>query len=224
MKKVLLALVAVVLMASFASASVLQSANTLGAGKMGWVVAGEYDGNIWGGNETLIGGGGFLAYGVTDQLDVIGKVGYGSYGNVTPIGIDSASVMMLGVAAKYQLLAENATNMPVSVAALVGYQPSTTTVNTALGSGQLTLGDLGVGAVVSKVMAPWVPYGALVYHSLTSNPGATTATNLEIVLGTQMLLSKTSAIIGEVSLNSNTPSVGAAFTNTQISLGYTAKI
>lgn len=223
MKKILLALVAVVLMASFASASVLQSANTLGAGKMGWLVAGEYDGNIWGGNETLIGGGGFLAYGVTNQLDIIGKVGYGAYGNMAA-GVDSASVVMFGVAAKYQLLAENATNMPVSVAALVGYQPSTGTVNTALGSGQLTLGDLGVGAVVSKVMAPWVPYGALVYHSLTSNPGATTATNLEVVLGTQMLLSGSSAIIGEVSLNSNTPSGGASFTNTQISLGYTAKI
>lgn len=223
MKKILLALVGVVLMASFASASVLQSANTLGAGKMGWLVAGEYDGNIWGGNETLIGGGGSLVYGIMDQLDIIGKVGYGAYGNMGA-GIDSANMIMLGVAAKYQLLAENATNMPVSVAALVGYQPSTTTVNTAWGSGQLTLGDLGVGAVVSKVMTPWVPYGALVYHSLTSNPGATTATNWEIVVGTQMLLSRTSAIIGEVSLNSNTPSVGAAFTNTQISLGYTAKI
>ena len=129
---------------------------------------------------------------------------------------------MAGVAARYQLLAENAKDMPVSVAAVLGYQASTATVNYLLGSGQAVQGDIGLGAIVSKVMVPWVPYGAVVYHSL--NQGAAgTGSNVEIAVGSQMALSKTSAIIGEVSLNSITIG-GASASDTQISLGYTAKI
>jgi len=222
MKKFILAITVIIAISTVASASVLQSANTLGAGKMGWLAAGEYDSKpIMGSDATVIGAGGYLAYGVMDKLDVFGKVGYGSYSNLGA-GITGSS-MIFGVAAKYQLLAENAKNMPVSVAAVLGYQPSTTTFNFGGASAQAVTGDLGIGAIVSKVMVPWVPYGAVVYHSLAGNPGATTGTNLELVVGTQMLLSKTSAVIGEVSLNSMS-SGGATASNTQISLGYTAKI
>jgi len=221
MKKLILAITVIIAISTVASASVLQNANTLGAGKMGWLAAGEYDSNM-GGNETLMGAGGYLAYGVMKNLDVFGKIGYGSYGNL-PAGISSQTAMMVGIAGKYQLLSENGKDMPVSVSALLGYQGSTATVNTILGSGQAVMGDIGIGAVVSKVLVPWVPYGALVYHSLLTNPGSITGTNLEIVVGTQMLLSKTSAVIGEVSLNSIS-SGGATTSNTQISLGYTAKI
>lgn len=207
-------------MASFASASVLVTANPMGAGKLGWLAAGQYDSNM-GGNATLLGGGGFLAYGATDKLDIYGKLGYGTYGNLTAGW--TQSVIMVGVAAKYQLLAENGKNMPVSVAALLGYQPSTVSWGVAGFSGQVVQGDIGIGAVVSKVMVPWVPYGALVYHSLTTNPGAATGTNLELAVGSQMLLSKTSAVIGEVSLNSMSTG-GVTTSDTQISLGYSAKI
>ena len=220
MKKLVLIFGVILALSSVVSAEVLLTANPMGAGKMGWLAAGRYDSNI-GGNATVIGAGGFLGYGVTDKLDIYGKLGYGSYGNL-PAGL-TANAIMLGLAAKYQLVAENGKDMPVSVAAVLGYQPSTVTASFGGLSAQAVQGDIGFGAIVSKVIVPWVPYGALVFHSLTVNPGATTGSNLEIVAGTQMLLSKTSAVIGEVSLNSIS-SGGASTSNTQISLGYTAKI
>ena len=224
MKKLVIALTVIIALCSVASANVLLTANPLGAGKMGWLAAGQYDSNV-GANATLMGAGAFLGYGVMDKLDVFGKVGYGSYGNLGGVigGPSSGTAIGLGVAARYQFLAENAKDMPVSVAGLLGYSSSTATLNYVGFTGVGTTGDIGVGAVVSKVMSTWVPYGALVYHSLTSNPGAVTGTNLEIALGTQMLLSKTSAVIGEVTLNSMS-SGGANTSDTQISLGYTAKI
>jgi len=221
MKKLLMALTIVIVLSAVASAEVLITANPMGAGKLGWLAAGRYDSNI-SSSMTLMGAGGFLGYGVNDKLDIYGKVGYGSYGNFA-VGVSSGSTMMTGIAAKYQLMAENGKDMPVSVAALLGYQASTATFNYIIGSAQAVQGDIGIGAVVSKVIVPWVPYGAVVYHNLTTNPGATTGTNLEVVLGSQMLLSKTSAVIGEVSLNSIS-SGGSTSSNNQISVGYTAKI
>lgn len=220
MKKLVLVFAFIIALSAVASASVLQTANPLGAGKMGWLAAGEYDSNM-GSNATLIGAGGFLGYGVMDKLDIYGKLGYGAYGNLGGLlgAPTSGSAITVGVAAKYQLLAENAKDMPVSVAAVLGYQASTTTLNYLLGSGQGVQGDIGIGAIVSKIIVPWVPYGAFVYHSLNQNAGAATGSSTEIVVGTQMLLSKSSAVIGEVSLNSS-----SGTSNTQISLGYTAKI
>ncbi len=220
MKKAILVILALITLTAFANASVLQNANTLGAGKMGWLIAVEYDNNLGGVSETLTGVGGYLAYGVMDKLDIFGKVGYGTVSNL-PLGVNSANSIVVGVVAKYQLL-EESKNMPVAVAAVAGYQAVTGNFSTPLGSGQTVNGDMGVGAVVSKLMIPWVPYGAVVYHSLPS--GGTTDTNLELVVGTQMLLSKTSAVVGEVSLNSYTPSGGTSYSNTQISLAYSAKI
>ncbi len=217
MKKLILALAVIIAISAVASADVLNTANTLGAGKMGWLAAGRYDSNPGGISATMMGAGGFMGYGVMDKLDVYGKIGYGTYSNL-PLGLSSSSGMVLGLAAKYQVLAEG-TDMPVSVAGVLGYQASTVTSNTILGSFQTVQGDIAIGAIASKVIVPWVPYGALVYHSLGQG---VTGSNMEIVVGSQMLLSETSAVIGEISLNS--VSLGGTYSNTQISVGYTSKI
>ncbi|MFA5097777.1 MAG: hypothetical protein WC490_04025 [Candidatus Margulisiibacteriota bacterium] len=221
MKRIVLAIAVVVALSSVVSAEILLTASPLGAGKMGWLAAGRYDTNI-GANVTQISGGGFLGYGVMDKLDVFAKVGYGTQSGL-PVGLSSSSGIMMGLAARYQFLAENKKDMPVSVAGVLGYQSSTVTSNiTGLGSFQTVQGDIGVGAIVSKVIVPWVPYGALVYHSLNQGAGVT-GSNVEIAVGSQMALSTSSAIIGEVALNSITIG-GASVSDTQISLGYTAKL
>ena len=221
MKKIILTLVLIMITSSLASANVLMTANSLGAGKIGWLIDGKYDSNTQStGNVTFTGVGGFLGYGLTEKLDIFGELGYGTYGNL-PSGL-SAREIMLGLAAKYQLVTESG-DMPVSVAALLAFQPSTATLTLGSASGQAVQDDISLGAIVSKVTGPWAPYGALVYHSFTTNPGATTGTNLEIALGSQMHLSKASALVGEVSLNSISTG-GTSFSDTQVSLGYTAKI
>jgi opacity protein-like surface antigen len=215
MKKILLALVAVILMASFASASVLVPANTLGAGKWGYLGAAGYAMNsVANSNSYSIGG--FGAYGVMDNLDVYVKAGYGLPANAVA-GV-TMNAIQLGLAAKYLIVSESK-DMPVSVAALAGYQTTTTNMTAPITT-QFALGDLGAGVVVSKVMVPWVPYGAAVYHSL--NDGTTTGSNVEVAIGTQMLLSKSSAIVGEFSYNSI--SMGGTSTESKISLAYSAKI
>ncbi len=215
MKKILLALVAVVLMASFASASVLVPANTLGAGKWGYLGAAGYSMSSVA-NSNIYSVGGFGAYGVMDNLDVYLKAGYGLPAD-PPTGV-TANAVQLGLAAKYLLVSESK-DMPVSVAALAGYQTTTFNVTAPI-TMQTATGDLGGGVVVSKVMVPWVPYGAAVYHSL--NDGTTTGSSVEIAIGTQMLLSKSAAIVGEFSYNSIT--MGGSSTESKISLAYSAKI
>lgn len=217
MKKVLLALMAVLLTASLASAEVLVTANTLGAGKWGYLGALRYGMNSTA-NSNSYALGGFGAYGVMDNLDVYGKVGYGIGAN-PPAGLTTNGIT-LGLAAKY-LLVNESKSMPVSIAALAGYQTTTTNYNFTGFSAQTAVGDIGVGAVASKLMIPWVPYFAAVYHSL-NNAGAT-GSNVELAVGTQMLLSRTSAVVGEFSYNSYNWS-GATNTDSQISVAYSAKI
>jgi hypothetical protein len=225
MKKILLVLAIIIVISSAASASVLVTASPLGQGKWGYLLGGQYD-MVSAANSNLYGLGGFLGYGVLGNMDVYGKLGYGVYCNLpTAAGSPtSASALITGLALKYTFLQENAKTNPVSVAGLLGYQTTTVTWNYLLGSAQTAAGDIGIGAVVSKVLVPWVPYGALVYHSLNSNTAgvATSGSNIEVAVGTQMLLSKSSAIIGELSYNSF--SLGTTYTDTQISIAYSAKI
>ncbi|MCX5749269.1 MAG: hypothetical protein NTZ10_03380, partial [Candidatus Saganbacteria bacterium] len=140
------------------------------------------------------------------------------------------NAMALALALKYAVLTENAKQgMPVSVAAVLGYEADTTKVSIPGLDMINALGDIGIGAIVSKIMVPWVPYGALVYHSLNQNnypiPGGTattTGSRIEVAVGTQMLLSKSSAVVGEFSYNSY--NFGTSYTNNQISIAYSAKI
>ena len=216
MKKLIIALAAIVMISSIANANVLLTGNTLGAGKIGYLGALAYDmSSVANSNQYALGGA--LGYGVLSNLDVYLKAAYGIGSNlpasVTGYGTD------LGLIAKYGIMDELAGKAPVSVAGILEYQAETVTLTTPFGSFQGVAGDIGLGVVVSKIMVPWVPYGAAIYHSVAS--GGATTSGIELAVGSQMLLSKTSAIIGELSyMNNSTTSV----TDTEISLGYSAKI
>lgn len=216
MKKIISAIFVFVAIASLAGATVLVPANTLGAGKWGYLGAASY-GISSIANSNFYAVGGFGAYGVTDNLDVYAKVGYGVPSN-PPAGVTSSAIE-IGVAAKYLIVPESK-DMPVSVSAVAGYQTKTTSITAPI-TMQTVEGDLGVGVIASKVMIPWVPYVALVYHSLNSSN--VTGKNLELALGAQMLLSRSSAIVGEYSYNSIDWS-GATSTVSKISVAYSAKL
>lgn len=225
MKKILLALIVVIAMTSLASAQLLMPANTLGAGKMGWLGAISTDMNSQA-NSSQYGVGGYLGYGLTNDWDIYAQLGYG-IGSNPPAGV-TLSGISTSLLTKYQFIRESVKGSPVSVAAVVGYGATTATMGVGGFNFGLPSGDLGIGAVVSKVMVPWVPYGAAAYHSVTADtsgfPGGskTTGSRIEMLVGTQMLLSKDSAIVGEFSYNSY--SVGTSYTNNQVTLGYASKI
>ncbi len=220
MKKVLVAIVLVLAVATAASAEVLSTANTLGAGSWGWLGAGQYTSTTVA-NSNSYGIGGYIGYGILDNLDIYAKLGYGIGANpaagVTVNGINQ------GLSVKYSLI--SGMDAPFSLA--LGATFKTTTTSASFGGAVVSHsveGDLGLGLVASKIMVPWVPYAAVAYHSLNMNTGAATGSKLELAVGTQMLLSASSAIIGEIDLQSTTWGGAAATTATQISLGYSAKI
>lgn len=226
MKRIALALVICLAIASMAAAEVLVTANPMGKGQMGWLAGGRYDTNVMGSlasNVTMISAGGYFGYGVMDNMDVYAKIGYGTAGNL-PAVVSTSNGMVLGLAGKYTFMKESK-DFPVTLAVAAGYQASTVNMNLNFGfpAQQSVMGDIGIGVIASKVMVPYVPYGAVNYHSLTTNPGATTGSEIEIAAGTQFLLSKSTAVVGELCLQSIT-SGGATNSNTQISVAYTAKI
>lgn len=221
MKKIVLALLIIFSIATLASADVLLTASPIGAGKWAVLGAGRYDMNSQA-NSNMYGAGGFVGYGIMDKLDVYAKIGYGILAN--PVAGLTANGISLGIAGKYTFLTENNKDMPVSLAGVLGYQADTSNFNfTGFPTTQTVRGDIGGGIIVSKMMIPWIPYFAAIYHNLAQNPGAATGSRIEAALGTYMALSKASAIVGEFSYNSYSMA-GTTWTNNQISLAYSQKI
>ncbi len=215
MKKIISVLVFTLFVIASANAEVMVTANPLGQGALGWLGAAQSNATTTA-NSNSYNLGGFIGYGINDKLDVFGKLAYGT-GSNTPSGI-SANGIEIGVAAKYLLA--TAKDMPADLAVGLSYKSKTTTLS-GLVSSQTVVGDLAVAVIASKVIIPWVPYCALAYHSLSSS--GTTGSNLELALGGQMLLSASSAVMGEIAFNNENWS-GATSTSTQITVGYNAKI
>ncbi len=218
MKKFVFVLALMVVFAAAASAEVLVTANPLGQGNLGYIVAGQYM-STNNPNTNMNGVGGFLGYGISDKLDIFGKLAYGMGSNV-PSYLTSASGIILGVAGRYALASEK--DMPASLSVVGGYQATTKTYNiVGGGTSGAAIGDLGIGVVASKMLIPWIPYVAVVYHSLSQS--GSTGSNIELALGTQLALSKSSAVQAE--LTSNSITMGAAsYNNMEVTIGYTAKI
>jgi hypothetical protein len=80
-----------------------------------------------------------------------------------------------------------------------------------------------VGAGVSKIMAPLVPYGGLTYRS-TSSSGTTVATQLDLTVGSAIAWSMQGAVLVEYTMQSITPNGGTAYSSGQIGLGVAYKI
>ena len=71
---------------------------------------------------------------------------------------------------------------------------------------------------VSKMMAPFVPYGGLAYRS-TSSGGAAVSTQFDLTVGSAIAWSAQSAIFVEDTMQSITPNGGSAYSSNQVALG-----
>jgi hypothetical protein len=215
MKVLFSALLAFVLCVSAASAELLTTANPIGQGK--WAVLGGYlsDANVNNVSGYTMGTiAGYAGYGVTDKLDV-----YLTGGSATVSGLPatiSVSMTALGLTGKYQVLAESA-SMPVSVGVGVGYKSINTTASLAAG-GNATGSQMMAGVGVSKMMAPFIPYGGLAYRS-TASGGSTVGTQLDLTVGSAVAWSTQGAVFVEYTLQSVTPNGGTAYSSGQIGLG-----
>ena len=239
MRTFLVSLLLIVSVATLASAEMLVTANPIGQGK--WAVEGA--GLMDSGQQFSASGvtlssltvtqfGGYVGYGLTDKLDLFLNAGTGSVGGfpATILGISTAGLAVtmtsLGLNVKYQVLDEMA-NSPVSVAVGAGYKSinSSVTNPTAAGGGTSTSSStqMMVGAGVSKIMAPLVPYGGLTYRS-TSSSGTTVATQLDLTVGSAIAWSMQGAVLVEYTMQSITPNGGTAYSSGQIGLGVAYKI
>ncbi len=206
------------LVVSAASAELFVTANPLGQGRWGGLLGYMSASNL-GGVSGMGAGmiGGYAGYGITDSLDAFLKAGSL---NVTglPAGVTSSSTI-IGLALKYAILKEGA-DMPVSLAAGLGYQSWNTTASAGAG-GNSTTSDLGAGVVVSKVMAPFIPYGGFQYKNLTT--AGVTTTSMELTLGSAVAWSEQGAVFVEYTSQSQS-AAGANWSQSQIGAGVGYKI
>jgi hypothetical protein len=219
---------------SAASAELLTTANPIGQGKWGVLGAGMQDSSQQGSGFTgltITSFGGYVGYGLTDKLDLFLNAGTGSVsgfpasvGPISTAGI-AATMTSYGLSAKYLILDETA-NSPVSVAVGAGYKSiaSSNTAPTALGGAVTTSNStqMMAGVGVSKIMAPFVPYGGVAYRS-TASSGTNVSTQLDLTVGSAIAWSTQGAVFVEYTNQSIALNGGANYTSGQIGLavGYT---
>ncbi len=185
MKKTLffaLALIMVLAISSFADVS-FNTANSVGVGK--WAVLGLYGSNHIGSGPGQAADLSYLdmtnlgvraEYGVMENLDLLAAYSMDTLPNLVSkfpnplatVKVTAANTMGLGV--KYSCY--KATDMiPVDCAVGFGYQSS---VQTFTGMANAGVTTYALAGIFSKKMGMYVPYGAIVYKSLTQNaqPGS----------------------------------------------------
>jgi hypothetical protein len=209
--RVLVALfLAAALLCSVSSAEFLTTANTLGQGN--WGVLGAYVNNpdaygLSGSSTSAIGG--YVAYGVMDNLDA-----YFQVGSLSGTGLLSATAgTALALNVKYGLIKEGA-DSPVSVAVGGGYKSTSVTAPTST-----SLSSISISAGVSKVLAPFAPYLGVSYK-MNSADGASDGSQIDLTVGSAIAWSEQGAIFVEGSSMSVTPAGGgAASSYTQMAAG-----
>lgn len=219
MKKLAIALLVVACVASFASAEVLQTAMTQGQGVWGGLLGYTTTSNYFGeSGASIVGFGGYIAYGLTNNIDLQLKLGSGTSSGLTYLTLaDAETLTQLGLIVKYGICKES-DSMPVSVAASVGYQSdSFSDTVTGFPASTSTASEVGVGVGVSKVMAPCIPYAAISYKSISPSAGAS-STEMDLTVGTAVAWSRTGAVFLE-GTSAQITSGGASVTQTQLALG-----
>jgi len=222
MRKLSVLFLLTIIMVSVASAELLSTANPIGKG--GWAVlgAGVQDNNysgIPGTSWTLTTIGGYVGYGITDKLDAYLQLGSATVGGL-PAGV-SASGTGIGVNAKYTLLSEE--NAPVSVAVGAGYKSTSSKMT---GAPDSTGTQILIGIGVSKLIIPFIPYGALSYRQ-TKSEGNDVSTQLDITVGSAVAWSTQGAVFVEYTNQAFTPASGTGlgnYTSGQIAIGVGYKI
>ncbi|MBU0687372.1 MAG: hypothetical protein KKB81_05945 [Candidatus Margulisbacteria bacterium] len=218
MKVLLTVFLSLMLLASVASAELLVTALPLGQGSLGVLGAGIQDSN-WAANNsgwTLTTIGGYVGYGVLDQLDLLVTLGSANAGGL-PAGI-SASGTAYGALLKYTVVQEGK-DFPVSVAVGAGYKFLAMTFAGTSANGNQAVVALGL----SKIFAPFVPYLGATYRGTAYN-NAASSTQFDITAGSAIAWSQQGAVYVEYTSQSITPNGGTGYTSGQIAAGVGYKI
>lgn len=215
-------LLAVAVLCSVSSAEFLTTANTLGQGKWGALGAYISDADGYQGNAglSMISYGGYVAYGLLDNLDLYLKLGTTSAGTL-PLGVSKVTGTAYGLNVKYNLIKEGI-DSPVSVAIGGGYKTATSVTSITLPTPtDITTNSstLTIAAGISKVVAPFVPYAGVAYQKLAED-GADAGTQIDLIIGSAIAWSEQGAVFAEYVSQSLTPAGGGASVSWgQMSLG-----
>lgn len=231
MKKVFLVIIIMLAVASMASAELLVTANPIGKGKWAFSLIGLQSSNVSNtSGYTMANFGGYAGYGVIDNLDLFISVATGVVGGLPSVGgIQAASSLTsYGLTGKYTLLNEGP-SMPVSVALGLGYRSLSTKATTPafiggnfVGVDSTTSGSqIFTGVGVSKILAPFIPYAALMYRS-TDNNGS--MTQIDLTAGTAVAWSMQGAVLAEYTLQSITPNGGSNYSSGQMAASVAYKL
>lgn len=186
MKKILVALVVLLLVASSSFASVnFTTANSVGEGK--WAVLGMYATNHQG-NAINLGDsqpsimdatsiGARVEYGVMKNLDVLAAYSLDTFPNIKELDVKQESGSTVSLGAKYTL---SMLDLPVDLAVALGYESSNLGVKIdAGGTGSIGSTTLGIGCIVSKQMGMFMPYGAVAVKSLSMTTSKKLSGNID---------------------------------------------
>ena len=220
MRKFSVLFLLMVLVVSAASAELLTTANPVGKGSWCFMGAGTQSRNYANVSDyTLTTLGAYAGYGITDKLDAYLQLGSATIGGL-PTGIEVTGTGM-GATVKYSVLSEE--NMPVSVAVGAGYKSTSTKTKSPLGETTTPGSQILVGVGVSKVIVPFIPYGAIAYRK-DSQDSTEVSTQMDITVGSAIAWSMQGAVYVEYTSQSITPNGGNNYSSGQIAAGVGYKI
>jgi len=206
MRKIILSLLLVVSIAALSGAELLVTANPMGKGKLGALFS--YYSNANYGNvaaSAAAGPGGYIGYGLTENLDLIV-----TYAGMTVSNAPGITANGMGATLKYALFSEN-NGMPVSGAIGAGYKTLTLSVGGANSAGSQAL----LAAGFSKMMIPFIPYFGFAFRSSTAS-AAKAADQFDATLGTAFTLSSQLALFAEYTSQAIAPVGGNGYTSGQV--------
>ncbi len=226
-------------MASVASAEQLTTANPIGQGR--WVIEGFgiRDMNLINiSDATLTTYGGYVGYGITDQLDAFLNLGASSSSGITAVDpiLGTLDVDVTGsgygLSVKYAILREGEA-LPVSVAVAGQYKSASvkTTIKMPAVTGlpdivsDATGSQIAVGVGCSKIIIPFVPYAGVAYRA-DSSEGNEVSTQIDLTVGTAIAWSEQGAVLVEYTSQAITDKSGGGndHTSGQIALAVGYKI
>ncbi len=212
-------LLSLLLITSVASAELLTIANPIGQGKWGVLGAVAQDQDFlqssgFSGASLLVIGG-YVGYGLTNQLDLLIQLGSANASGLLPGA--SITGTSYGATLKYAVL-EESDAMPVSVAVAGGYKTITMKMSSPLGSTDQNGAQIAATVGVSKIIAPFAPYGAVAYK-MNSQDGTDTGSQVDATIGGAVAWSEQGAIYLEYTVQSLSPKTGSSYSVNQIALG-----
>lgn len=221
MRTLIVSLLLVALLITASSAELLLTANPLGRGNWDFKIAGMQDQTLMNIDDaTMLTYGGCIGYGLRDNLDVYLQLGAGSSSNL-PYGVDY-NATSYGLSLKCVLLNEGA-SMPVSAAIGAGYKSISDKFSSSGVSQNGSGSQVGISAGVSKILDPFVPYAALAYKQTNSSFSFANSnySQLDITVGTEIILSTQGAFLIEYTLQQITPKAAGVpnYNSNQIAAG-----